>query len=160
MTNFEYYKEQLKELAGAKIGVFNGEPNRCVGRKCSECDLDECNQERYSDNCEFALTQWYVDEHVEKHTITKKERAFLEICKPECYIARDDKTDELYLFKSKPIKNNDYWSCSVGSCVNVSSMITKSVLIFDGIDRPFPFIKWEDKEPWKVEDLLKLEVKG
>ena len=155
MTNFEYYKEQLKELAGAKIGVFNGEPNRCVGRKCSECDLDECNQERYSDNCEFALTQWYVDEHVEKPTITKKEKAFLELCKPESYIARDS-NGNIYIYSAKPVKHSNCFSGDECVYMDLRDM-AKQIFSIENI---FPFIKWEDEEPWKVEDLLKLEVKG
>ena len=163
MTNFEYYKDQILTLAikDSRLGMDAKNKSLCSCNKlyCIDCAFSNINNGCDGLSCDSRRTLWLYTEYVEKPTLTKQERAFLEICKPECYIARDDKTDELYLFKSKPIKNNDYWSCSVGSCVNVSTMITKSVLIFDGIDRPFSFIKWEDKKPWKVEDLLKLEVK-
>lgn len=139
-----------------KIGVYNGKPCPCAGMSCCKCDLDNSNQDRYSDNCEYALTQWYLAEHIEKPTLTKQERAFLEICKPECYIARD-KNKVLWIYSAKPIKGKMAWEYDEGDACIMEKLI-KFILTVD-INKIFHFIKWEDEEPWKVEDLLKLEVK-
>ena len=75
-------------------------------------------------------------------TLTRRERAF---CEYMCggYIARDMSGD-LCWYRYKPEKFENFWSTPED---------------FDQVEyADFAFIKWEDKEPWSVEDLLKLEV--
>lgn len=61
------------------------------------------------------------------------------------YIARDSNGD-IFLYIDKPEKSSKLWC---------SDMEYLSIIRFD-VD--FPMVKWEDKEPWKIEDLKKFEV--
>lgn len=59
------------------------------------------------------------------------------------YLARD-KNGSLFLYKGKPIRNNCYWY--------IDSIGVDSTTDFINLDSDlFPNIKWEDKEPTKVE---------
>lgn len=155
MTNFEYYKDQIWDIVVENnniLAVVNDKPGKCRGRDCDTCDLSTVNGP-----CTTSRYKWLCSEHIEKPTITQKERAFLELCRPGCYIARSS-SDYLYIFESKPTKEYVSWYHG-GSCMPLSHY--RGVLFDMGNEEDiFPFIKWEDEEPWKVEDLLKLEVKG
>lgn len=65
------------------------------------------------------------------------------------YIARD-KNGMLYLYELKPSKilDGDYWDQ------------VKDVESFNQFSHLLQMVKWEDEEPWKIEDLLKLPEKG
>lgn len=112
--------------------------NACYGCfGASNGDCDECDKDRSN------------SEHIEHPVISKRDRAFLYflIGKYE-YIARD-KTGKLYVYDAKPVKYDSFWTISCGKyfgfdncCINID----------------FPMVKWEDSEPWLIEDLKKLEV--
>ena len=77
-------------------------------------------------------------------TLTKQERAFCEAIKNDgCYIARN-KSGRLALHCLRPDKGRIAWT-------NKSAWLPLNKDFF-------PFIIWEDDEPWSIEDLLKLEV--
>lgn len=83
----------------------------------------------------------------EEPTITEDEKAILRNL-PGNYewIARDE-SGVLYIYHDKPKKNSFAWAVGFGSrCLNL-------------FDHLFKMVKWEDEEPWKIEDLLKLDVK-
>lgn len=85
-------------------------------------------------------------ECIETPKISKRDRAFLEYIKaPYKYIARDMKGD-IYAYKDKPTKTIDVWNLG-GVPMYVS-----------WFEVDFPVVKWEDEEPWLIEDLKKLEV--
>lgn len=148
MTNFEHYKEQIKKISEKDfpIGLMKGVPVPCTGIDCDECDFN-------GGKCGVKIINWLYEEHVEKPTITKTEKAFLEVCKPECYIARDENC-HLCIMTNKPNKSSSVWMYDKGCHLDFEYLLKMLA-----IDIPFSFIKWEDEEPWKVEDLLKLEVK-
>ncbi len=92
-----------------------------------------------------------------KPKLTKAERFILTYlnCRveyhPSCkykYIARD-KNGALNLFSHEPYLHPDYkvWCVLKGY---IAALPLKNNF--------FKFIKWDDKEPWKIDDLLKLEV--
>ena len=82
-------------------------------------------------------------------TITRDEKVLLEnIAKIFKYIARDHGST-LFLFGEKPIKEKWMW-------VRTPDSYTSSFTIYSHL---FPMIKWEDEEPWLIEDLLNLPVK-
>lgn len=63
------------------------------------------------------------------------------------WVARDlDGT--LAFFETKPIKSDSIWVCS--DSTNVTSLLGEEFLF------KFPNIKWEDKEPTKVELTIKI----
>lgn len=82
-------------------------------------------------------------------TITSAEKVLLEnISQKYNYIARDSAT-YLILFESKPIKKEREWIRQPGTYFTN----------FYAYMHLFPMVKWEDEEPWLIEDLLKLPVK-
>lgn len=152
MTNFEYYKEQLLSLAnnGLSVGLIDDNPVPCRDIiLCRDCQF------RQGDiGCSSDRMKWLYAEHVEKPKLTKQEKAFLEVCRPDCYIARDD-NGSLYVYVEPPHKAKTSWI--VYSRFSGTSL--SAVSVYSNLNNGnFSFIKWEDKEPWKVEDLLKLEV--
>lgn len=73
---------------------------------------------------------------------------FLNLLLPKSkYIARD-RNNKLYVYTEKPVRWSCYWSLRGSYQISAD--------IFGDI---FSFIKWEDEEPWGIEDLKKLEVK-
>ena len=85
----------------------------------------------------------------EKQTITSDEKVLLEnIAKNFKYIARNHDST-LFLFGDKPTKEKSMW-------VRALDSYASSFTIYSHL---FPMVKWEDEEPWLIEDLLKLPVK-
>lgn len=83
----------------------------------------------------------------EEPTITEDEKTILRNL-PRRYewIARDE-NGLLYIFQGKPKKKEFTWIVGFGSrCLNL-------------FDHLFKMVKWEDDEPWRIEDLLNLDVK-
>lgn len=136
MTNFEYWKEKILEIAktGSDIAVAGGKPTMCEDTQCSECDF----QDIWECGAKTMLIEWLCAEHEEKPMLTKKERMFCEIMETG-WIARDRNGDLRYL-AVKPEKEEG------PKCIN-------------WLDIHFKFIKWEDEKPWSMEELLKLDVK-
>lgn len=97
--------------------------------------------------------RWGESEYVEKPTITSKEKKFLDLLLAKWkYIARDA-DEKLYVFDLPPSKKRNSW-CIEG--VFICNYYNISENLFG---KMFDFIKWEDEEPWSIEDLKKLEVK-
>ena len=156
MTNYEYYKEELIELFSQRtaeasgIAVVDGAPTACKRTYCGMCDLYELPESSCNDNCMSARKAWLNAEHIEKPKLTKKERMFCELVETG-WISRD-KYGALHYRTgdNKPNKKNDHWLGMVNCFCNYLSNWP--------IDLDFFFITWNDKEPWSVEELLKLEV--
>lgn len=147
MKNKEKHLKEIVELAcdGNRIAVDRqtGELRSCYETPCIEC-LFHSNTER----CKEKAREWAESEYIKKQVISKKDRAFLEYLSVNIqYIARD-MSGRLYIYVRKPYKQIDCWSSS--ACE------TEKTLWMFNID--FPMVKWEDDEPWLIEDLKKLEV--
>ena len=83
----------------------------------------------------------------EETTITDDEKVILShISGNYEWIARD-KNGRLCVYPGKPSKAVTSWGCALGH------------RFFDLFNHLFKMVKWEDEEPWKIEDLLKLDVK-
>lgn len=63
------------------------------------------------------------------------------------WIARDERS-QLFIYLDKPEKRVDVWMGERGGYRSL-----------DAFSHLFEMVKWEDDEPWKIEDLLKLDVK-
>ena len=147
MTNFEYYKDKILEIGDIKEIALTKDGE--LG-KCSELDCGCCKFHRTGD-CNTTMIEWLYMEHVEKKPkLTKKE---YELCAllHTGYIAKD-RNGAIGYYRKKPSKASyDYvWSSGFGWC----NFTDKALFV----DIKFDFIKWEDEEPWSVEELLKLEV--
>ena len=104
--------------------------------------------------CNNDIERWaeseYV-EYVEKHTITSREKKFLDVLLPKWnYIARDS-NNSLFIYSIKPVRLGKRWMIKNDYFYRI---------VEDVYGDMFNFIKWEnDKEPWLIDDLKKLEVK-
>lgn len=95
------------------------------------------------------LKEWAESEYIENPVISKRDRAILDYIIGEFkYIARD-RDNKLFLYEKEPYKNSDKSWVHIGvNCFCLNHRIC--------VD--FPMVKWEDEEPWLIEDLKKLEV--
>jgi hypothetical protein len=92
--------------------------------------------------------------------LTKKEKTFCELLETG-YIARDESGSLYYYSRYKPTKNIKCasWELSGDNYSEDYHRITYDDLLeYLGYNIKFSFITWEDEEPWRVEDLLKLRV--
>ena len=137
MTNFEYYADEIKAIE-YDFAYVDG--------KITKCSIDVCDEEceYFKDDCTSTKVKWLYSEHIEQPKLTKTEHEFLKVIPDYYYLARD-KDDTLFLHSEKPIRciQEEWYSPyeQIGICCDF-----------------FNFITWQDKEPWSVEDLLKLKV--
>ena len=145
MKNKEKYAKEIVEIAcsGHSIAIIKESGNivSCGDIKCNLCLFYNSN------DCYEKTRDWAESEYIEKPAISKRDRAFLEYLDANYYMARD-LNGGLYVYISKPHKLIDCWE-------SAGCEVDKTLRIFN-ID--FPMVKWEDNEPWLIEDLKKLEV--
>jgi len=120
--------------------VKDGKPISCKSAGCSECELyDE------DSTCTYSLLKWLAKEYKEpKLKLTEKE---MYLCKSlsSGYIVRDMNGD-LYFYASKPGKGVYVWWCGNGEICRLPLIPW------------FSFIKWEDKVPHSIEEMLTWDV--
>lgn len=146
MTNFEDYKDEIFKIVEGRdtVAVRNGRPVPCNSVICLNCDL---HINEYP--CGAALIKWLYADNVKAPLLTKVERSVCELI-GSGWIARDMNGD-LYVYKSLPEKESEYWRSS-------NSDYTKFSDVLDFIGAEFSFILWENETPWSIDELLSLEV--
>lgn len=152
MKNREKFAKEIFDIAckGSRIAVKHNSDIPCV---CGDIECEECLFDVY-DDCKDNIKDWCESEYIEKpkYTITSKEKAFLDTLVPDCkYIARDG-NNRLYIYGKKPIREDK----SESWVPDNSNYYCVTRDIFGNM---FDFIKWGDVEPWRIEDLKKLEVR-
>ena len=115
MKNREKFAKEILDIV-CKGGSFavtkDNKVVNCDNVNCGKCLFYKTDDyESYCDD--NSLYRWTESEFVEKHTITSREKKFLDALLPSCkYIARDINND-LYIYYNKPIRNyinmNEYW---------------------------------------------------
>lgn len=102
--------------------------------------------------CEPAIRKWLEEECAESQVISKKDRAFLDYLREnKKYIVRD-KNNDLFVYETKPRKAEKCWGMT-------DSLVCESYLYLNRhFDVGFPMVKWEDTEPWLIEDLMNLKL--
>lgn len=144
MKNKEKYAKEILEIAcsGGSIAIIkkSGHIVPCNGAICSLCLFRGYD-------CEEKTREWAESEYIEKPVISKRDRAFLEYLDTIIHYVARDLNDDLYIYISKPHKLIDCWE---------SEREVDKILRMFNID--LPMVKWEDNEPWLIEDLKKLEV--
>lgn len=145
MKNKEKYAKEIVELAcnGRNVAVCKstGKPIDCLDIVCSKCSfaVGSCTESR---------KEWAESEYIEPVKISKRDRALLDYIKNNfVYIARDLDGD-LYVYTEKPLKMIDCYD----------GMLCESRTLNKICDIKFPMVKWEDPEPWLIEDLKRLKV--
>lgn len=154
MTNFDFYKDQILTIAENGSGLAlrrNGELTACDNVCCCE----DCMFDNNVNACDCNMNKWLYSEHVEKPKINKRTKMLFDAIGTG-WVARCS-NGSLYIFAvdNKPTRLCSC-SCSVWICdQNLKRMrLSESNLPFLTLD----FIKWEDNEPWRVEDIRNLEV--
>ena len=145
MTNYEYWKDTIQAIwnRGKTVGVTEEEvPCDCHGMCCDNCIMYGGN------NCQESAFKWLMAEHVDKPKLTRKERQFCELVGTG-YIARDY-NGNVYYYNNRPDKEGKLWYSIPKNSINLKYILFS--------DNHFKFIEWSDKEPWAIEDLLKLRV--
>ena len=151
MKNREKFAKEIVDIACKDDTIAVTEDNKvvcCMDINCEQCLFHKGDD--YGGYCDDTeRIRWVESEYVEKPKITSREKNFLDALLSNCrYIARD-KNNLLYVYYDKPIRGNKFWI----SCYASHNMPK------DMYGDVFSFIKWEDEEPWIIEDLKKLEVK-
>lgn len=149
MKNKEKFAKEIIDIACKCDKIAITKDNKIVGSNdidCEQCLFD------IGKSC-YGLEQWAESEYVEKPKMTSREEKFLSLFKSKWkYLARGEDKN-LYVFDSLPIKETDGWRIEYGTMCDYCYVSKK---LFGDM---FDFIKWEDEEPWLIEDLKKLEVK-
>lgn len=153
MKNREKFAKEILDIACNGRSIAVTKENKivyCSNISCESCMFDSCGKHiGRSQACSDRLREWSESEYVEKTTITSREKNLLDALLSNCkYIARD-KDNLLYVYYEKPIRGNQFWISDYVS-YNMPKYMYGDV---------FNFIKWEDEEPWSIEDLKKLEVR-
>ena len=113
-------------------------------------DCDKCMRSVSDDECSNKiLIEWLAEEYIEKSKLTKNEHKLCQVLK-NGWLARD-KFNGLYFHIVKPTTKCSTEWIALGTVLKINDLIFEDV--------KFDFIKWEDKEPWNIKELLKLEAK-
>lgn len=146
MKNKEKFVDKIIDFALSEDAIavdVKGEIVEC--RSLLHCEDCKFYMRPSNFNCKMAFKEWLEEEYVEQMVISHKDMRLLEYIEDSYkYIARDSNGD-IFLYIDKPQKSSKIWC---------SDMEYLSIIRFDV---EFPMIKWEDKEPWKIEDLKKLK---
>ena len=105
--------------------------HNCSALVCSECLRLSL----------LELLKEYKEEYKKTIKLTRFEYEYLKVAKENGYnfIARDI-NNRLYGFEKQPEKRNSMWS----SCGDYVGMCKST----------FSFVKWEDEEPWNIDNIL------
>ena len=142
MTNLEYWKDRILEITnkGTTVALESGNPKECFYTNCYNCgfynNTRSCNKVRF---------EWFYSEHEEKPKLTKRERKLCEALETGWIAA--NKSGNVYWYSNLPVKLYTMYQIRGGDSIRIS-----------GAGFHFDFIDFEDEEPWKVENLLQLEV--
>lgn len=155
MKNREKFAKEILDIACEGRNIAVTKENKvvyCSEIPCKSCIFDDCGKHiGRSQSCADRLHKWAESEYKEKPTITSKEKKFLDLLLAKWeYIARDKDYNRLSLYPDKPSKKFTYWS---------SETKDENRIRYDVFNVKFDFVKWEDEEPWSIEDLKKLEVR-
>ena len=134
MTNLEFYKDEIKKRL--KHNGFIGDCAYQVYVKY----YGYCSR-----NSEEWLLNWMLEEHKEPIKLTLHEKCILESLPNDYkYIARDN-GGELYIYKHEPVKHQNSW---------ILQTVHDRDCELQLFNHLFKFIKWEDDEPYKIENIL------
>lgn len=150
MKNVEKYAKEILEYASSTekaIAVCKETMKPCdcsaTSIRCKNCICS------VDDSCENEpLYKWAMAEYIERPKISKRDRAFLDYLKEEYKFIARDKNGMLFVYEAQSRKLEKYWYLYNGGCLSLNQYF----------DIDFPMVKWSDDEPWKIDDLKKLEV--
>lgn len=146
MTNFEYYKDEIKKYIDdmANFTVSKGEIIDCDDVRCGHCEI---NDSTYSP-CEIGRIKWLYEEHKESQKLTVWEYNYLLLFK-KGYMLRniDEFRDDILIYRDKPVLSRGLTSEWHASELKATIM---------NAYRVFNFIEAGD-EPYSIEEMLTWE---
>lgn len=147
MKNKEKYAKEILDIAcsGNSIAMIreSGRIAPCCSTPCVECLFN-------SDKCKEKVREWAESEYIEQAKISKRDMAFLDYLREEYKFVARNEDGKLFAYSSKPYKDKNFKCWCVYDCINNRLILNYNV--------DFPMVKWSDSEPWKIEDLKKLQV--
>lgn len=145
MTNREKFAKEILDIACSGEKLAMRKADKCL-TECVNLNCDDCFFSGTWDCCE-AIRKWAESEYIEQLKISKKDRAFLDYIHDVYNFVVRDKGGKLFIYSSRPYKNYDGAWIGWGEKYGLRCFDVK-----------LPMVKREDKEPWKIDDLKKLEV--
>lgn len=146
MLNAEKWKKEILDITegGYYFAVSKDRQNiarSCDGLKCENCIFDE--EDDRDCGCNFSRMKWLLSEYKEPIKLTRTEYSLLRhVYKLNYkYIARD-KNGNISVYLDEPDKDilTEFWHGK-----------EYEITLFNNL---FPFIKWEDKEPIRIKEVL------
>lgn len=133
MTNKEWLLKEMQNMSDEELADIIGESNFCDY-------VVEC----HPGSCDTCKKEWFKQEHKEKIKLSEAEKVILEnIDTKYSWIARD-KDGTLCVYDVKPKKD-----IRIYDWVNGEYLFNLSVF-----SHLFQFIKWENEEPYNIQELL------
>ena len=150
----EEYREPIK-LTQFELDLLliTKEYNRTLGELENNIYFEKLQEKGYFKNVDLSMTAKEVlerckvieEEHKKSATLSADEEAILRNLPEEYkYIARDSNAN-ISVYKTKPTKKLSIWVGLIGGN-------TAPLNLYNHL---FQFVKWEDDEPYSIEELLK-----
>ena len=151
MTNFEYYKDEIKRIAevGNTIAVRDGKILACPAVRCNDCKFKNTNDSFIP--CGSRILLWLYEEHKETLKLTAKEYSYLSFLE-KGYMVRSKGVfgEDIRVYCDKPNADITFADRSISWYGNeLKALINANVGLFD-------FIKIDD-EPYSIEEMLTWE---
>nr|DAJ45445.1 MAG TPA: hypothetical protein [Caudoviricetes sp.] len=151
MTNFEYYKDEIKKIVNANktIAVRDGKIVACAAIRCNDCKFKSTNDSFVP--CENRMLLWLYEEHKETPKLTAKEYSYLSFLK-KGYMVRSKGVfgEDIRVYCNKPNAGITFADRSISWYGNkLKALINADMRLFD-------FIKL-DNEPYSIEEMLTWE---
>lgn len=151
MTNFEYYKDEIKRIAeaGNTIAVRDGKILACPAVRCNDCKFKNTNDSFIP--CGSRMLLWLYEEYKETLKLTAKEYSYLSFLE-KGYMVRSKGVfgEDIRVYCDKPNADITFADRSISWYGNeLKALINANVGLFD-------FIKIDD-EPYSIEEMLTWE---
>lgn len=150
MTNFEKYMNTIVSIrnqdsteVAVAMDIETGILRRCGEVGCERCKFSS----RFNGNgrCEVNLVRWLFSEYQEPAPkVTKADRGFCKTVKRGYIVRHCNGMVTYYTNLPHKVPLDGHWWAE-GDLIELKT-------------ESFLFIRWEDTKPWRIEDLLKLEV--
>lgn len=144
MTNRQWLLNKMQNMSDADISYILKNPCM-IFKNVEECDDVKNRLGTNVLTCSLCAEYWLKQEYKEQIKLSDAERVILEnIDKDYKWICRDENMN-IYVFDLKPSKDEEY------DCWDSDEGIGERLEVFNHL---FQFIKWEDEQPYNIEELL------
>lgn len=147
MKNFKKWEKEVKQIVkqNKPIAVVNNKPCVC-NPQCSQCRFNKNNGDMRG--CVAKAFEWLYEEYKEPIKLTRLEYEMLKYLKRTGfeYLTNDYADSYVRVFNKKPKKGIVCWNVDRADYGNSYRLAA--------FDECFKFVKWGDKEPTLIQDIL------